>query len=181
MAALRDAQVFETGQALMHCPDTSSDPTGAPMHLLTSKIPLRGKDGAVETLLSVSIDITPQKRAEERAEAVARELARSRDMLRLVIDNVPATISVKDSLRRYILVNKAQLAFWGVPIETALGKRFDVVLPPWDSKVEYADRVVGKASVRSLDKKTVLQMISFSPGWSIESIENGFDVYEEPK
>ena len=65
--------------------------------------------------------------------------------------------------------------------DQSLGKRFDVVLPPWDSKVEYADRVVGKASVRSLDKKTVLQMISFSPGWSIESIENGFDVYEEPK
>jgi Zn-dependent protease with chaperone function len=65
--------------------------------------------------------------------------------------------------------------------DQSLGKRFDVVLPPWDSKVGYADRVVGKASVRSLDKKTVLQMISFSPGWSIESIENGFDVYEEPK
>jgi PAS domain S-box-containing protein len=150
-AALRDAQVFETGQALMHCPDTSSDPTGAPMHLLTSKIPLRGKDGAVETLLSVSIDITPQKRAEERAEAVARELARSRDMLRLVIDNVPATISVKDSLRRYILVNKAQLAFWGVPIETALGKRFDEFMAPrllpaesaaMDARIAEYDRLV---------------------------------------
>jgi PAS domain S-box-containing protein len=128
--ALRDVQVFETGQPLFHSPDSSADPSGAPMHLLTSKIPLRGKNGEVESLLSVSIDISQQKRAEEKAEAVAQELVRSRDMLRAVIDNVPASITVKDSLRRYILVNRAQLEFWGVPMEAALGKRIDEFVAP---------------------------------------------------
>lgn len=65
--------------------------------------------------------------------------------------------------------------------DQSLGKRFDVAVPAWDSRLEYVDRVVGKASVKSLDKKTVLQMISFSAGWGIENLENGFDVYEEPK
>jgi Zn-dependent protease with chaperone function len=62
-----------------------------------------------------------------------------------------------------------------------LGKRFDVVRPPWNAKEDYASRVVGKAAIKSLDSKLVLQMVSFTNGWSIMDIENGFDVYEEPK
>lgn len=62
-----------------------------------------------------------------------------------------------------------------------LGKRFDVVRPPWDAKEDYASRVIGKAAIKSLDSKLVLQMVSFTNGWSIMDVENGFDVYEEPK
>jgi Zn-dependent protease with chaperone function len=63
----------------------------------------------------------------------------------------------------------------------ALGKRFDIVKPPWNTKEDYASRVVGKAAIKSLDNKLVLQMVSFNKGWSITNIKNGFDVYEEPK
>lgn len=63
--------------------------------------------------------------------------------------------------------------------DQALGKRFDVVRPAWDSKEDYASRVMGKAAIKSLDKKIVLQMVSFEGAWSIQDVENGFDIYEE--
>jgi len=56
--------------------------------------------------------------------------------------------------------------------------RFDVLYPAWDSEDSYKDRVVGKAVLKSLDKKIVLQMLSYSPGWDIKSVQPGFDIYE---
>lgn len=57
-------------------------------------------------------------------------------------------------------------------------KVFDVAYPPWDQSQSYDDRVIGKAVLRSLNGKIVLQMISFRPGWSIRSVDIGFDIYE---
>ncbi|MGQ9454532.1 MAG: M48 family metalloprotease [Armatimonadota bacterium] len=57
-------------------------------------------------------------------------------------------------------------------------KVFDVAYPPWDQSQSYDDRVVGKAVLSALDGKIVLQMVSFRPGWSIRSINIGFDIYE---
>jgi len=122
--AERDEQVFRTGEPMLFQPDNSTDTSGDPVDLLTSKIPLHDADGKVSSLLSVSIDVTQQKRAESLAAAAAEELARSRDMLRAVIDNVPASISVKDALGRFVLVNKWQLDFWGTTIDNVLGRRF---------------------------------------------------------
>ncbi|MBL8707291.1 MAG: PAS domain-containing protein [Rhodospirillales bacterium] len=124
LVAERDEQVFRTSEPMLFVPDSSTDLSGDPVDLLTSKIPLRDSDGNVGSLLSVSIDVTQQKRAESRAAAAAEELARSRDMLRAVIDNVPASISVKDALGRFVLVNKWQLDFWGTTIDQVLGRRF---------------------------------------------------------
>jgi hypothetical protein len=61
------------------------------------------------------------------------------------------------------------------------GKRFDVCSPAWDVKQPYKKRVVGKAVLKSLDQKIVLTMVSYSPGWSIDAIQNGFDIYVAAK
>lgn len=58
------------------------------------------------------------------------------------------------------------------------GRRFDIVCPAWDSTETYEDRLVGRAVLKSLDKKIVLQMLLFSPGWDIYGVGVGFDVYE---
>lgn len=57
-------------------------------------------------------------------------------------------------------------------------KRFDVVSPAWDPKTSYEMRIAAKAAMKSVDGKIVLQILSYSPGWSIERIANGLDVYE---
>jgi hypothetical protein len=62
--------------------------------------------------------------------------------------------------------------------DLASGKRFDVLLPPWNAGDKYSDRLVGKAALKSLDKKIVLQMLEYAPGWDIRGFANGLDVYE---
>ena len=61
------------------------------------------------------------------------------------------------------------------------GQEFDVCYPPWDPKDPYKNRVVGKAALTSVDKKIVLQITHYSPGWDIDGIEVGFDIYEAAK
>ncbi|MCC6467379.1 MAG: PAS domain-containing protein [Alphaproteobacteria bacterium] len=136
--ASRDQQILDTGQPILDVPVSNIGPNGEVVHLATSKIPLRNANGQVDSILNVSIDVTSQKRAEMRAEAAAQALARNRDMLRAVIDNVPAAITVKDALRRFILINKAQLDFWGVSMETVLGRRLDEFATPRLIPVERA-------------------------------------------
>ncbi len=58
------------------------------------------------------------------------------------------------------------------------GKIFDIAVPPWDSKASYEDRTIGRAVLRSLDGKIVLQMKEYKPGWTIRDISVGFDIYE---
>ncbi|MCC7045629.1 MAG: PAS domain-containing protein [Alphaproteobacteria bacterium] len=128
--AVRDQQVLDSGQPILDVAFSNAGPGGEMAHLITSKIPLRDASDQVDSILNVSIDITSQKRAEMRAAAAAQALERSLDMLRAVIDNVPASITVKDALRRYILVNKAQLDFWGVSMEAVLGRRLDEFATP---------------------------------------------------
>jgi diguanylate cyclase (GGDEF)-like protein/PAS domain S-box-containing protein len=61
-------------------------------------------------------DITEQRRVES-------ERDRNRQFLELIIDNVPATIFVKQvSDRRYVLVNRAGEEFWGIPRSEMIGK-----------------------------------------------------------
>jgi Zn-dependent protease with chaperone function len=62
--------------------------------------------------------------------------------------------------------------------DQASDKVFDVVVPPWDLNTSYENRLVGKAVLRSIDGKIVLQMKSYKPGWSIREIAVGFDIYE---
>lgn len=58
------------------------------------------------------------------------------------------------------------------------GKTYDVLYPAWDSKDTYKARIAGQARFRSANGKIVLQMTSYSPGWNISTIQNGFEVYE---
>jgi diguanylate cyclase (GGDEF)-like protein/PAS domain S-box-containing protein len=68
-------------------------------------------------------DITIQRNAEE-------ELDRSRAFLNLIIDNVPATIVVKDARdRRYILINQAGEKYFGVSRDKLIGKTVYEVWP----------------------------------------------------
>ncbi|HWM47640.1 MAG TPA: EAL domain-containing protein [Xanthobacteraceae bacterium] len=59
-----------------------------------------------------------------------KELATTRRFLELIIDNVPAAISVKDASElRYILINRAGEEIYGVPREQMLGKTMAEMFP----------------------------------------------------
>jgi diguanylate cyclase (GGDEF)-like protein/PAS domain S-box-containing protein len=68
-------------------------------------------------------DITEQRRAQE-------ELARTKNFLDTVIENVPVTIVVKDARDfRYILINRAGEKFFGRPAEEIIGRTAYDLLP----------------------------------------------------
>jgi PAS domain S-box-containing protein len=78
-------------------------------------------------------DVTDRRKAEQ-------ERDRNRECLALIIDNVPATIFVKEaSDRRYVLVNRAGEKFWGMPRDEMLGKTAYDVFPK-----EEADKITDR-------------------------------------
>ncbi len=68
----------------------------------TTKVPLKDKSGKVIGTFGISRDVTEQIRAEQ-------ELARERDLLKTIIDNVPDLIYVKDRAGRFVTANAALL------------------------------------------------------------------------
>jgi diguanylate cyclase (GGDEF)-like protein/PAS domain S-box-containing protein len=73
--------------------------------------------------VAVHEDITEQRRAEQ-------ELARTKNFLDTVIENVPSSIFVKDARDfRFVLVNRAGEEFFGRPAEQIIGKTSYEFLP----------------------------------------------------
>ena len=78
-------------------------------------VPLRGAEGNISGVLSYGRDITARKKAE-------KELEDSHKFLETVIENIPDTISLKDSEHRLTLVNHAYCNRAGVTKEEVIGK-----------------------------------------------------------
>jgi len=71
----------------------------------------------------VGADITEEKRLEQ-------VLQRREQELRLILDNVPAMVSLLDGEARYRFVNAAYTRFTGLTFERVAGKRLDEVIKP---------------------------------------------------
>ena len=83
---------------------------------LTTKVPLKDGAGNVVGLIGIARDITKRKQAEEA-------LARERQLLRTLIDNLPDCIYAKDAEARKIMANHADLENLGCKTEAeAVGK-----------------------------------------------------------
>ncbi len=79
--------------------------------------------GDVDYIVSVGVDITARRQAEDR-------LAESRQVLRTMIDYAPMWISYFDREGRYIVANRRYAETFGKPVEEIEGARFAEVLPP---------------------------------------------------
>ena len=88
-------------------------------------------------------DVTERHRAEQ-------ELQKTRHFLDTVIENVPATIIVKDAQDlRYVLINQAGEDHYGIPRAQMLGKRARDVFPAADADlIESNDRQLLEANSR---------------------------------
>ncbi|NEW81320.1 MAG: PAS domain S-box protein [Mariniphaga sp.] len=81
----------------------------------------RNPDGSIHHLLTSYVDVTARQLAEE---AILRERA----LLRTLIDNLPATVYVKDLHGRKTVSNKADLAHMGYSSESEVIGKTDVEL-----------------------------------------------------
>lgn len=99
-------------------------PDGSVHWVITSKLPLRDKDGKVVGTFGISRDITALKNAEEA-------LNEERNLLRSLIDNLPDYIYAKDAMCRYILDNESHRRLLGVTrMSEVRGKKVTDFFPP---------------------------------------------------
>jgi PAS domain S-box-containing protein len=122
--AFEDEQrVMRTGKPIT---DKVEKETWADGHItwaLTSKMPLRDKQGNIIGTFGLSRDITELKKIEAA-------LAAERNLLNNLINNLPDRIFVKDTQARYVVSNAAHRAFLGVDApEKVIGKRAEDFIP----------------------------------------------------
>ncbi len=110
-----DQKVFH-GEPVINREEHFFDAAGRKRWLLTSKLPLRDKDGKIIGLVGIGRDITKRKQAEET-------LDHERRLLRTLIDNLPDAIYAKDTAGRKTLANLADLKNLHLKTEAeAIGK-----------------------------------------------------------
>lgn len=106
--ALADEQrIIQTGQPVIGVEESSPLADGAERWVSTSKLPMRDKEGNIVGTFGISREITERKRAEI-------SLAKERNLLRTLVDNLPDLVFIKDTRGRYIFDNTAHRAFMEV-------------------------------------------------------------------
>lgn len=114
----------------------------------TTKMALRDTDGQIIGTFGISRDITDEKRAKA-------QLARERDLLKTIINNVPDLIFVKDRAGRFVLANTALLKVLGADsVEAVIGKT-DYDFSPPELACEYVadDQIVMRSGQPLIDQE----------------------------
>ena len=118
-----DREVIETGEPLgpvdRHIPDAE----GRERDLLMTKVPLRDLAGNFSGIVTVSVDITDRKRAEDA-------LQESEKRLRLFTDSMPALFSYVDKNRRYRFCNLHYEKFFRRKREDIIGITVEDLVGP---------------------------------------------------
>jgi PAS domain S-box-containing protein len=94
-----EEEIMRTGEPIMSQIERKELADGSINWSLTTKLPLRDRNGRIIGTMGMSRDITRLKEIED-------ELAAERNMLRSVIENLPDPIFVKDAQGYYVLDNE---------------------------------------------------------------------------
>ncbi|AWK87200.1 hypothetical protein DEW08_14090 [Azospirillum thermophilum] len=113
-----DRLVIETGRGIPFFEESHPDTEGRRRHWLTTKMPLTDEGGEVSHIVTVALDITARKRAEE-------ELARKSALLQAVLESIGQGLSAFDDELRLVAWNRRFLELLGFPPEYgAVGRPF---------------------------------------------------------
>src|SRR5262249_42451292 len=96
----------------------------------STKVPLRDWSGKCAGLVVISRDVTAQRQAEQL-------LARERNLLRTLIENLPDHIFVKDTQSRFVLANRATLRSLGAESEEEVIGKTDFDFLPRDRAEQF--------------------------------------------
>jgi PAS domain S-box-containing protein len=123
--ALEDEKrIMATGEAVLGKVERETVPDGGVTWALTSKLPLKNRQGKVIGNFGISRDISEIKKFEEQLET-------ERNLLRSLIDNLPDYIYVKDTEGRYLLDNISHRRWLGAAAESeVIGKRVSDFFAP---------------------------------------------------
>jgi PAS domain S-box-containing protein len=129
--AYEDEQtIMRTGQPILNKEERETWPDRPDTWALTTKMPLLDQDGHLVGTFGISTDITERKQVEEA-------LARERNLLRSLIDNVPDYIYIKDTESRFITCNPALVRLMGVATPDELVGKTDFDFYPHELAAKY--------------------------------------------
>jgi len=146
-----EQRIIQTGQPLIGVEEYSPLADGADRWVSTSKLPLRDKEGNTVGTFGISREITERKRAETA-------LAKERNLLRTLVDNLPDLVFIKDTRGRYIFDNVAHRSFLAVAtLDDLVGKTvFDFYPKDLATHLHADDEAVLAAGVPVLNRDEVL-------------------------
>jgi len=102
-----EQRIIRTGEPLLGLEERETWPDRPDTWVSTSKMPLRDREGNIIGTFGISTDITERK-------IVELQLAAERNLLRMLIDNLPDHVYAKDVESRFTLANIAVAHHMGV-------------------------------------------------------------------
>jgi len=117
-----EQEVVRTGRPLVGREEVVIDASGARRWFLTTKVPLRGRDGSVVGVVGISRDITERK-------VFSDSLAESEARYRELADSITDVFFALDRNLRYTYWNKASEKLTGIGAQDVIGKSMMEVFP----------------------------------------------------
>ena len=125
-----EKRVIRSGEPLIDKTEPFIDKDHNQRWLLTTKVPLRDRQGNIMGIVGYNHDFTEHKQAEE-------VLAQERNLLRSLIDHVPDFIYVKDTQSRFLIANPALARLTGVASPDELLGKTDFDFFPQELAAKY--------------------------------------------
>ncbi len=165
-----ERQIMETGEPVLAKIEQETYEEDRVTWCSTTKVPLKDKNGKVMGTFGISRDVTEQIKAEQ-------ELARERDLLKTIIDNVPDLIYVKDRAGRFVTANAALLSLLQLSSTEELVGRTDYDFSPPDLACDYVtdDQNVMRSAKPLLDREESHQAEDGTPIWLLTTKVPLFD------
>ncbi len=160
-SALADERrIMKTGEAIIAQVERETWPDREDTWCSSTKLPLRDPQGKIIGTFGISRDVTQQIRAEQ-------ELARERDLLKTITNNIPDLIYVKDRYGRFVTGNTALLGLFNLEtVEEIVGKT-DYDFLPAELACNYVtdDQNVIRSGTPLIDQEESAQDVNGQERW----------------
>jgi len=143
-----ELEIIRHGEPILNKEELETWQDGEDTWCSTTKMPLKDSSGKIIGTFGISRDITSKKENKE-------QLARERDLLRTIIDNVPDQVFVKDRAGRFIVANLAVLKGLGVESVSDIKGKTDYDFSQPELACEYVadDQIVMRSGESLLDQE----------------------------
>lgn len=139
-----EQRIIRTGEPILGLEERETWPDRPDTWVSTSKMPLRDREGNIIGTFGISTDVTQRK-------IIEIQLAEERNLLRMLIDNLPDHVYAKDAESRFTLANIAVAHHMGVATPDELIGKNDFDFYPLDlAERYYADEQALMQSGQSL-------------------------------
>lgn len=128
----RDRQVLETGKPLPFAEITYQGNRAEPITVWSTKVPLIDAGGKVTHIVTVDVDISERKQAEQERQRWAQ-------LLHDAIESIPNGFAVYDASRRLVICNTAFASLYGIAAEALVGISFFELAPRLLEQVQTID------------------------------------------